>query len=285
MPPIVIATTDDHLVLDRSDALFRDALVRLGADVHVASWRGAGMWTAVGAGDALVVRSVWDYPEHPAAFADWLERLSRLDKPVLNPPALMRWNADKTYLLDLGRRGVPTPRTAAVRSADELAAAFDAIQGDTGVIKPCVGGSGRDVEKVDLAGAQAYLNRNAADGRRFLLQEMLPEIAAGELSFVFIGGRHTHTVRSRPASGDFRVNSQYGPSDIALFHAPADLVAQAASVVSLLPSPPTYARIDGVVRDGRFVCLEAEVIDPTLFLHLHPPAAERLAEAVLAEVA
>ena len=187
-------------------------------------------------------------------------------------------------LLDLGRRGASTPRTVALRSADELADAFDAIQGGTGVIKPCVGGSGRDVEQVDLAGARAYLNRNAADGRRFLLQEMLPEIAAGELSFVFIDGAHTHTVRSRPASGEFRVNSRYGPSDIALFDVPTDLVEQAASVMSLLPSPPIYARIDGVVRDGRFICLEAEAIDPTLSLHLNPAAALRLAEAVLAKV-
>ena len=46
---------------------------------------------------------------------------------------------------------------------------------------------------------------------------------------------------------------------------------------------PFYARIDGAPgRDGRLVCLEAEVIDPTLFLDFAPATAELLARATLA---
>jgi hypothetical protein len=43
-----------------------------------------------------------------------------------------------------------------------------------------------------------------------------------------------------------------------------------------------YARVDTVVIDNALWVLEIEVIDPTLFFDLHPPAAIRLAEALCA---
>jgi hypothetical protein len=52
-------------------------------------------------------------------------------------------------------------------------------------------------------------------------------------------------------------------------------------VLSLLPAPALYARIDGVdARDG-FILMEVEVNEPGLFLPLAPDAAERLAEAIV----
>ncbi len=55
--------------------------------------------------DLIVMRSPWDYPQRIAEFLAWLDSLPA--SRVLNPPALIRWNLDKRYLLDLealGRR-------------------------------------------------------------------------------------------------------------------------------------------------------------------------------------
>lgn len=284
MTKILIATCDDHVKLDQSDALFQAALIEAGVTVTVLPWRHASFWTAAADNDAVVTRSVWDYPSHLTEFKNWIAELAQRNICVFNSPQLLKWNLNKHYLFELQRRGVYVPRTVSVKSAGDLVEAFEAIQDNVGVIKPCFGGSGREVEKVDLARAQLYLSQKPSEHPGFLLQEMLPEISQGELSFVFIGGVHTHTVRSQPAKGEFRVNSHYGPSDISLFAAPNDFVEQASSVVDILPYSAVYARIDCVVRDDRLICLEVETIDPTLFMNLFPEAAETLAETVLSEI-
>ena len=40
---------------------------------------------------------------------------------------------------------------------------------------------------------------------------------------------------------------------------------------------PAYARVDGVVSGGRFMLMELELIEPSLFLAAQPRAAERFA--------
>lgn len=284
MTRILIVTCDDHIKLDQSDTLFQDALVQSGVEVTVLPWRHASFWSTTVNSDAVVIRSVWDYPAHLNEFKKWLEDLSRKNIRIFNSSQCLKWNLDKHYLLELKRNGVHIPRTISVKSVDDLAEAFEFIKDNIGVIKPCFGGSGRDVEQVNLASAQLYLRQKQSNNHRFLLQEMLPEISKGELSFVFIDGVHAHTVLSKPVQGEFRVNSQYGKSDISIFAAPNSFVKQASSILNILPYPTMYARIDCVVRDDQLICLEVETIDPTLFMHLSPETAKKLAEAILSDI-
>ena len=48
-----------------------------------------------------------------------------------------------------------------------------------------------------------------------------------------------------------------------------------------LPAPPVYARIDGILQNGRFVLMEAELIEPELYFLFVPAAAETFADALL----
>ena len=122
--------------------------------------------------------------------------------------------------------------------------------------------------------------RAATGSSRVLVQEFIPEVAAGEIAGVFFDGAFSHGLRRVPAAGDFRVNSQYGGR---MDPAPLDdaTIAAMTRVLALLPSPPLYARIDGVLREGRFVLMEVEVNEPALGLHLVPGACDRFAEALL----
>jgi hypothetical protein len=61
-------------------------------------------------------------------------------------------------------------------------------------------------------------------------------------------------------------------------------IRQMAAVLELLPVQPLYARIDGVLRAGRFLLMEVEVNEPGLGLHLAPGASERFADALLARL-
>ena len=64
----------------------------------------------------------------------------------------------------------------------------------------------------------------------------------------------------------------------------SDVEHQARAVLDALPVPSVYARVDGVVRGGRFLVMEVELIDPTLYLTVCPEGAARFADVLLKEV-
>jgi glutathione synthase/RimK-type ligase-like ATP-grasp enzyme len=102
----------------------------------------------------------------------------------------------------------------------------------------------------------------------------------GEWSLIFLGGEFSHAVLKRPRPGDFRVQTDFGGS-ATVVRPDAALVASAARVLAAVEEPWLYARVDGVVVDGRFQLMELEMTEPSLFFELVPEAAERLADAVL----
>ena len=63
--------------------------------------------------------------------------------------------------------------------------------------------------------------------------------------------------------------------------ATAQEIALAQRALAAIPGGHLYARVD-LVRDdaGSPVVIEVELIEPSLFLAMHPPAATRFAEAL-----
>jgi glutathione synthase/RimK-type ligase-like ATP-grasp enzyme len=116
-----------------------------------------------------------------------------------------------------------------------------------------------------------------------LVQEFLDEITDGELAGVFFAGVFSHGLRRTAPRGEYRVNSQYG-GRMTRAELSAATVAAMREVLGLLPEPALYARVDGLVRDGRFVLMEVEVNEPGLGLDLAPGAADRFADALLARL-
>ncbi len=293
---VAVVTCEAFPEPSASDALYVHALRQLGAEVHVVPWNGSGSAPALAGIDVAVLRSPWDYPAHTPDFMAWLDSVERLSLRLLNPPSLVRWNIDKRYLLDLARAGLSVPRTAALIPEEgpvqwrTALAQVGAGDGGPAVLKPCWGGSGVAVglTSLDTIGRDVAAAMEEAPGRPWLVQALVPGIAAeGETSFIFVAGQFAHAVRTRPAAGDFRVNARYAPRPPERIDPQAGAVADAARVLAALPgrAAPLYARIDGAPHsDGRFVYLEAEVIDPTLFLDLAPATAELLARATLAAI-
>ena len=103
MKSIVLATCNRLPGLQRGDELLATELAARGACVSHAPWNGP--FAPFEDVDLIVVRSTWDYAAQPAAFADWLDRIGKGRAHIVNSPALMRWNMDKTYLLDLAAKG------------------------------------------------------------------------------------------------------------------------------------------------------------------------------------
>ena len=91
-----------------------------------------------------------------------------------------------------------------------------------------------------------------------------------------IGGEVTHAVVKRPASGEWRVQSEYGGSVSRVPVTPQHERA-VADALAPLDHMPAYARVDLVAIDGEFHLMELELIEPELFFELAPEAADRFA--------
>lgn len=236
--------------------------------------------------EAVVIRSCWDYHTRLAEFTTWLDRVEQAGVPVWNPPALLRWNADKVYLRDLAERGIPIVPTRWVSQGEEtsLADVLDAARWPEAVVKPAVSAAAFHTFRVNRADAQAAAPRFQAlvAARDVLVQVFLPEIErTGEWSFCFFGGIYSHAVVKRPQPGEFRVQEAHGGTAEPAHPGP-DLVAQAEAVIAALPGPSVYARVDACQVDGRLRLMELEALEPSLFLDLEPLAPDRFAAAIAA---
>jgi glutathione synthase/RimK-type ligase-like ATP-grasp enzyme len=280
--PIVLVTCAVWPEPSASNQCLAAALRARGHVVDVAPWNGG--FAPFARARAAVVRSAWDYHEAPDAYLAWLDRLE--PERTFNAPDLIRWNISKAHVLDLGARGAAVPRSRLVDAEPAtVAAALDALRLTEGVIKPVIGASGVGVERVRRGEEAAALQRARAGKSldQVLVQEFVAGIEHGELAGVFFDGVFSHGLRRVPAPGQFRVNSQYG-GRMEAATLPGDVVEQMAAVLALLPLPALYARVDGLVRDGRFTVMELEVNEPGLGMHLAPGAADRFADALRARL-
>ena len=66
--------------------------------------------------DLVLPLVAWGYHLDYPRWLDFLDRAERERWPLVNPPALLRWNSDKAYLAELGDRGVSTVPTLAVEA-------------------------------------------------------------------------------------------------------------------------------------------------------------------------
>ena len=269
--------------ISESDRLVQRALEARGAAVEARAWNAPdAIWEGF---DAIVLRSNWDYHFEPDAFVGWLDRLERAGARVFNPPALVRWNLTKAYLLELGRAGVPTVATVILE--DESRAGLEAVMAARGwsrvVMKPVISASAHDTRLVSAATLDeaAAALASGAMRRPVLIQPFVEEIQTrGEWSLIFIETEMTHAVLKRPAAGEFRVQPRLGGT--VETPEPADAVRTVAhAALAALPAPPLYARIDGVETAAGFRIMEVEVNEPGLFFPHAPAAAQRFAEALL----
>lgn len=216
-----------------------------------------------------------DHTRWLRACATW----ERANLPISNPARVLAWNSDKRYLSELAARGVAIPPTT---FTDDLSQALvDGAFANTGaeelIVKPAVSGGAWKTQRLRRGDAV-----DAAPGTTMLLQPYMPSIETeGETSLLYFGGRFSHAVNKRPVPGDFRIQEEFGGRYALLPSPPADAVALAEQVLAAVEEPLLYARIDMVPdADGRWLLMEAELIEPDFYLGVDSGKGEGFARAL-----
>lgn len=219
--------------------------------------------------------------------ARWLRACNNWEQaglPLANPAQVLAWNSDKRYLGTLAERGIAIPMTTWTDhvTREQLDAMFDATGADELILKPSVSGGAWKTRRL-RRGVALDLDLDALpDGSTMLLQPYLPGIeTAGETSLLFFGGHLSHVVNKRPVPGEFRVQEEFGGLYSVLDAPPADALALANQVLAAIDEPLLYARIDLVPdADGRWLLMEAELIEPDFYLGKDPRKGAGFAQAL-----
>lgn len=252
-----------------------------GQDVDLLPWSSTADLSAFALTIPLMA---WGYHEDMTRWLGQLDRWAASGAHLVNPLPVLRWNADKTYLLDLERRGiaiVPNRVTPALSLAD-LAAARAAFGAESLVVKPV---SSASSHHTFLLGPGDPLPGEVA-GRRMLIQPLMEAIRSeGEYSLFYLGGRYSHAIVKRPRDGEFRCQSQFGGRhDMA--DPPAATRALAATALDAAGPDIAYARID-LIGDGAggYALMEVELIEPYLYLDQAPDGGAGFIDMVLSMIA
>ncbi len=264
------------------DGVLIDFLTSKGIDITPEVWDNPAVnWQQY---DAAIFKSPWDYFDKFEAFRAWLDRVEATGLRTLNPISIIRWNADKHYLLEVEKAGLPIVPTALLKRgvAAELAQYFDLFQTDKLIIKPSVSGGAKNTFVVIKEEAEQVVPRlqELLAAEDFLAQPFVPQIQEeGEWSFLFFNGKYSHCLLKSAKSGDFRVQHFFGGT-IQPQEAPAHLLAQAQKMVDQFALNCLYARVDGVVVGEELQLMELELIEPFLYLHTHPHSLENYYQAL-----
>ncbi|MFJ5259576.1 RimK family alpha-L-glutamate ligase [Streptomyces sp. NPDC088387] len=289
---LVTCRPGPHISADRDLPVLVDALRKAGADAEAVVWDDPGVdWAGF---DLALIRSTWDYSWRAAEFLAWAERCGKLTR-LANPAPVVRWNSDKRYLGDLAAAGVPTVPTRYLAPGDPA----DLPDDHEYVVKPTSGAGARFAARYTPAErdtAVRQLERMHAEGFTAMVQPYVTSIdATGERALLFVGGELLHASRKGAvlAPGtpyDARKVAHPGiepwrPTDAEL--------AVAERALAAVPDAPEllYARVDLVDGDegdgggdggaGRPRVMELELVEPNLFLSLHPGSMTRLVDAVI----
>ena len=269
--------------LNADDRRAAAALDDLGARVDAVCWDDPSVdWTGYG---AVVVRSTWDYHARVTEFRAWIDRMEALAAPLWNPPAILRWNTDKSYLARLSHRTLKPPPTEMLQrgSVVDLAGMLDARGWEEAVIKPAISADGFSTERtsrLEAAADQPTLDAMLARGD-VVVQRLVREIRTnGEISLMFFGGVFSHAVSKRPTGGEFRVQERLG-GVITRTDPPPSLIDDARDLLTAWAPGTLYARVDVVETAQRPVLMEVELAEPSLYLEHDPPSALAFARAIL----
>ena len=264
-PRIVLAGCPALPEGDGDDAEIVAALRQRGLHARWLSWDDPETLHA----DLVILRATWDYIERLDAFLAWTSQVANL----LNPPAVVGWNTDKRYLVDLADAGVPTVPS-------RFFAPGETVRIPTGevVVKPAVGAGSAGAQRfTDARAAREHAQTLQDSGNTALVQPYDPRVENGETALVFLGGEQSHAFTKGPmlpAAGQrpvFDPSGTYAEEsltaadpDFELWDVGHAALDAAAAHLGINVTDLLYARVDVIGGPDNPTLLELELVEPSL---------------------
>ncbi|MFK5854950.1 MAG: hypothetical protein QM503_02390 [Bacteroidota bacterium] len=220
--------------------------------------------------DAILIRTIWDYFLKYDEYLELLNLLEASNVPVFNPIEILRWNANKKYLSELQNEGFDIIPTIFNLNSDKDSFATAISKGwKKMVLKPVISGNSYHTFVVDSDDETKFnqlIDKHYID-RPFMLQEFIPEISNGEISTIYFSNGYSYSVTKVPPVGEYRVQFDYG----GVYHfgdVDPTIKKICDRIASRFETKLLYQRVDGVWRDGKFLIMEVELIEPDIYLNL-----------------
>jgi len=211
--------------------------------------------------------AIWDYSLHYSLFLEFLEKIEESSLRIVNPSALILWNLQKDYLLDLQKRDLPIiPSLVLYPHTPFWEERIGQKQWSNPVIKPLVGQSGMGVVRFNT---QPLRQMDYPLGA--MVQPFIESVyTQGEVCLVFFCQEYQYAIHRKPALSEWRANSHYKTTIHAI--EPSDQwVEIAKKVVENLPFRACYVRVDLLPQDSqRALISEVELIEPSLYFDYYP---------------
>ncbi|KAL3462452.1 hypothetical protein BJX64DRAFT_277174 [Aspergillus heterothallicus] len=288
--------------LDSPAFMLPTRLTDMGASVTIKRWLDDDIIDAILNHDTVNLLWAEGYIRHPAEFTLFLDKAEAAIKRiaeqtgcaprVINNIPLVRWNMEKTYLLDMQKAGFDIPATEIIKpeSFSSSSALHERLRlfraSGPVVLKPSISASSTNTRLItdiaslsseDMAYLDAWTRGHLSSS--LVIQEFEPAIASGEYSFVIIGGTISHVFLKKPKDGEFRCQYEFGGqlSQVAVETIGQQSLSTVKSISETLQTwfgggstgSIEYMRIDGLVTQDRpFVLMEVEAIEPELVLEM-----------------
>jgi glutathione synthase/RimK-type ligase-like ATP-grasp enzyme len=264
------------------DRLVYHALEELGLKTLRLAWDDMFFdWSST---KSVLFRTTWDYFDRFEEFSEWLETVSK-QTTLLNSEALIRWNIDKHYLLDLQKKGIHIAESHFIELGAKvtLTQLHDILNWKETVLKPCISGAARHTYRLNaenLLEHETIFQRLIANEAMMLQPFQYNIVSQGEISMMVFNGNFTHAILKKAKAGDFRVQDDFGGS--IQDYTPTDKEIEFAEAsVNACNELPMYARVD-IFEDnnGHIALSELELIEPELWFRNNPEAAKFLAQSI-----
>ncbi len=239
--------------------------------------------------DLVLFRTIWNYYKNIEEFKQLLDFLEESNTPVINPVDIVRWNMDKKYLIELQNEGfdiIPTifnfGETGSFENA--LSKGWEKM-----ILKPMISAASYHTFVIDMYEKERYENliKEYYIDRPFMLQEFIPEISDGEISTITLTvpsnknkDDFSYSVTKIPKKGDYRVQFNYG-GVYSIGEVDPIIKNISEQITKRFGNRLLYQRLDGLWRNGKFLIMEIELIEPDLYLNLSNEALTRWVDNLL----
>ncbi len=150
------------------------------------------------------------------------------------------------------------------------------------ILKPMISGNSYHTFVIEVNNEILFdqLIKDYFKNRPFLLQEFIPEISDGEISIIYFSNGYSYSVKKVPKKDEYRVQFDFG----GIYHfgeIDPQIKVICDRISNYIGKRLLYQRVDGLWRDGKFLIMEVELIEPDLYLNLSDEAKNQWVDSLI----